>query len=805
VLGALVVSLQLAFAAAAFNPAPHTGGDNAGYVTLAYSLLERGAYLEVHDPAEPRASKYPPAYPAVLAAAMAVGARTWMSLKLLSLAFICLALLVAFLWIEGRRGAGFAFMVALILSLSDAFLWHTQWILSDPLFLALTLCCIWACDRAEREERSGPWLALGMAAAILAFFTRSAGLPLILAMAGWLAFHRRWRTLAILAVAFGGPATLWWLRTRGIVGAGYVAEFWMVDPYQPDLGTVGPWELLGRVRANVGAYVGRWIPGGLVGLRGRLVTVVGVGLTAFAAVGWAKRVRRHPGVAEIFTPLYLGLILLWPVIWAGDRFALPLYPIVLFYAGETLLSSLQQVRPLAQRAVVAASVLALLVPATVTWVWAASDAALCRGLIREAGPFACYDAAVQEYVKAAEWAGEHLEPGSVVYTRKPRLFYVLSGVKARVYPLTQDPAEFLDAALAGGTSHVVMDYLDRLGSYYLAPVIQGRTGAFCSLVGFGDPSVSRTEIFGVLAPSAWEAEGGPGGVEGTFVVSLRLCRGAPPDGTGSSEPPYSTATIPLIGEAGPTGASPDRGGGRGSEASPRRASPVQTGQDDAEEQVARQGGIVVPGVQKRRQEGYPTVGWQRVQQALQPTPRRRAELEPAIDGTAEDRRTGEAWLDHAGVDESPRRTGEDRSQGIGIGLRRAVQVKKPLDNHAGDGGAGPGGAGTGETQRTRRAPRWPCAERSGHQRSAPRHDGRGQRLLHQRRDLAPSGRCGGGGLLLGRGVRRFGRGHLDGPTSGPSCPCPLQRVAYPKPDVSLACHNHVALSDPERLTRRGSP
>jgi hypothetical protein len=559
-LGVLVVSLQLAFAAAAFNPAPHTGGDNAGYVALAYSLLERGAYLEVHDPTEPQATKYPPAYPALLAAAIAVGAKTWVSLKLLSMAFIALALLAAFLWVEGRRGAGFAILLALILSLSDAFLWHTQWILSDPLFLALTLCCVWACDRADREERGGPWLAVGVAAAILAFFTRSAGLPLILALAGWLALRRRWRALATLALVFGGPATIWWLRTRGVVGGDYVAEFWMVDPYQPDLGTVGPWELAGRVRANVGAYVGRWIPGGLVGLKGRLVTVVGVALTGFAALGWARRIRHRPGVAELFTPLYLGLILLWPVIWAGDRFALPLYPILLFYAGEFLLSSLQQVRPLARRAVVSASVLALLVPATVTWVWAASDAAVCRELIREEGPFACYDEAVQEYVKAAEWAREHLEPGSIVYTRKPRLFYVLSGVQARVYPLTQDPVEFLDAALAGGTTHVVMDYLDRLGSYYLAPVIQGRSGAFCSLVGFGDPSVSRTEIFGVLPPSVWEEASGPGGMEGTFVVSLRLCRGAPPDGTGPSDPPYSTATIPLLESLEGTGGRGDASG-----------------------------------------------------------------------------------------------------------------------------------------------------------------------------------------------------------------------------------------------------
>ena len=41
-LGVLVV--QLILTALVFMPTPHTGGDNAGYVTLAHSLLDQGAY-----------------------------------------------------------------------------------------------------------------------------------------------------------------------------------------------------------------------------------------------------------------------------------------------------------------------------------------------------------------------------------------------------------------------------------------------------------------------------------------------------------------------------------------------------------------------------------------------------------------------------------------------------------------------------------------------------------------------------------------------------------------------------------------
>ncbi|MFW5905123.1 MAG: hypothetical protein ACOCUZ_02790, partial [bacterium] len=60
---------------------PHTGGDNAGYLGLAYSLLERGAYLDLYLPGEPIHTKYPPGFPLLLAGARILGAETWVAFK----------------------------------------------------------------------------------------------------------------------------------------------------------------------------------------------------------------------------------------------------------------------------------------------------------------------------------------------------------------------------------------------------------------------------------------------------------------------------------------------------------------------------------------------------------------------------------------------------------------------------------------------------------------------------------------------------------------------------------------------------
>jgi hypothetical protein len=45
---------------------------------------------------------------------------------------------------------------------------------------------------------------------------------------------------------------------------------------------------------------------------------------------------RRARVADVFLPLYLGLIFIWPAVWSGERLLLPALPLLLFYAAEAL-------------------------------------------------------------------------------------------------------------------------------------------------------------------------------------------------------------------------------------------------------------------------------------------------------------------------------------------------------------------------------------------------------------------------------------------------------------------------------------
>jgi hypothetical protein len=497
---AVVALVHLAIALPALSPAPHNGGDNAGYLSLAYSVASGSGYVEAWDPALAPHTKYPPLYPALLAGAMGLGAESWITFKLLSLLLVTLSVMVCFAWVRDRRGVALATGVALVLAFSPAFLWSTNWILSDPLFLALTLACLWSFHRSEHVAVPSRWIVAGCAFAILSTFTRTAGLPLVLAVGAALGLAHRWRALAGFAGVFVVSNLLWWLRSRADGGAQYVSEFWMIDPYQPDLGQAGIGDLAARVLENLQGYV----------------------------------------LVELFTPLYFGLILLWPAVWSGDRFALPLYPLMLFYAGEASVLVARRINPRLSLAVGVMAVAALLVPSVQGWGQSVSGATACREGVRVAGPFACYGEGFQQFVSSARWIGENAPDGSAVFSRKPRIFYTLSGVRSRTYPLSADPERFFREARELGVSYVVLDRVDRLGGAYVGAVVRDRPWAFCGLAGVGDGEI-RTQILGIVEDAM-----DPGVVDDASTITLAACPQSMVRLEPRPLPPYSTARLPLL-------------------------------------------------------------------------------------------------------------------------------------------------------------------------------------------------------------------------------------------------------------------
>jgi hypothetical protein len=511
--GGLVAVLAAILLGSVAIPAPHDGGDNATYLSLAHSLVSGRGYTELWDPQVPPHTKYPPVFPLALAALITLGVTTWSGFKLFMALAVGGAAVFAFAWASRRSGPVAGAAVAVLVLLSGGWLQVSRWVLSEPLFLLLTFAALWAMERStarSEEARLGGatradvsrWELLAGALAILAFFTRSAGLPLVLALLGALLIARRFRTAVVLGGAFLVPGVAWFLRARRGGQGAYQSEFWMVDPYQPALGNVGWLDLPGRAWANAQTYVGVVLPGEWwPSVTGAWALVLGVVLVGLAVWGWSRRILDRPGAAELFVPLYVGLILVWPEVWAGDRFTLPLYPLGVLYAGEALAVAGRRVGSEAAFALLAVAFLGLAAPTIPRWLSLSEEGRTCRRVAGDADPVVCHRPGFQEFRVAAEWAGVNLPEGSVVLNRKPSLFYIFGGPPGRIFPFTVEPGPVLAEADRLGARYLVLDHVDGISPFYLGEVIRAYPGAFCHVAGWGvEGGMLGTDLFGIRAP-----------------------------------------------------------------------------------------------------------------------------------------------------------------------------------------------------------------------------------------------------------------------------------------------------------------
>src|SRR5207249_1185287 len=106
-----------------------------------------------------------------------------------------------------RERSARAWGVALVVAISPGILALSHVELSDVPFWAFVATALWAFEHQRIDETNR--FALGTCAVVLAYFTRSAGLPLVLAVLAWLALGRRWKQLATVGIAWLLPTIAW--------------------------------------------------------------------------------------------------------------------------------------------------------------------------------------------------------------------------------------------------------------------------------------------------------------------------------------------------------------------------------------------------------------------------------------------------------------------------------------------------------------------------------------------------------------------------------------------------------------------
>lgn len=471
-----------------FDSKINLGGDNAGYYILGKSISTGQGYSNIHMPGNPSHNHFPPGYPAILAFFMKFFSEDISFLKVVNGLFLWGSALLMFYMLKNIiKDSRMAFVGAVLMLFNMHLLSYGTIMMSEIPFLFFSLLILLLFIKTSEQENpfKHPQLYFVIALSAYAYHIRTAGLALVGGIILYLLFRKRF---AYLGAYIGGFVLLclpWFIRGRSIGGNGYIIQLFMKNPYRPEEGMMGISDFFARFFENLGRYIGKEIPNGMfpsiqVNYQAELEVssvLFGIALLALIVFGIIK-LPKYRNLFIWYSLGTFGILLLWPEVWFGVRFVLPLLPLLSFfllYGVYHMVSFL--LKKLTLNVSINPIILLLCIFLFLPQLKALHIAADRR-----------YDSRFQNYFDMANWVKENTDPYAVICCRKPSLFYLFANRKTAGYKNTTDYNEFIVDLNEKEVTHVVIDGLGFSSTgRYLVPVIQTNPYRFKSLLSYQNP------------------------------------------------------------------------------------------------------------------------------------------------------------------------------------------------------------------------------------------------------------------------------------------------------------------------------
>jgi hypothetical protein len=395
------------------------GQDDGVYMVTAKSLATGGGYRHPNLPGQPFATKYPPLFPLFLSMAWRIQPSFPRTLEVASFFQDCLlpVYLAVLLLVLRQLGLSWrrTFLVAAMMFVSFTFVFLVVTLYSELLFGCFLLAAIWVIERSAISS-SVRWAILGGVLTGLAYLTRSAALPMLVAVPIFFFLKKRLRLslpffAGVLPIVAGWQI---WTATHAaaVGGTPYLDEYLRVIR-ATGLGQ----HLLTQLSTLSASVAEAFLPGTIEFLHG--IPLHHLVLAAAISGGVRLGRRQQWPLFLIFTALYLVMITCWWFQGLG-RLLVPVWPMLLVGIAEeashlaALAGESMKFKVAPRWALVALGIFIVLRNDRVTWQKTEAVYATERG--NRARDRAAYT-----------WIAEHNE-GSIVLAWKDTVAYLYTGL-----------------------------------------------------------------------------------------------------------------------------------------------------------------------------------------------------------------------------------------------------------------------------------------------------------------------------------------------------------------------------------------
>lgn len=416
---ALIVTHAL-LAWLARGPGVAAGRDDAKYLLLGRAVRQF-SYRELWRLDTPPHAQYPPGYPAAIAMWGLFFGERFDAMVVLNLLASLGTLVIVFAAVRARWGSLVALLVLLPLAVNPYLVSQVGMIASEPLFMLLSIAALALVTGEPRPRREFAAGALAIGAAL----TRSAGVPIVAALAvAWL-LARRWKAAVSLAAVSAVVLGWWfWWTVRFAdrsAGQSYIADAALIRNQADVAGK------LARMGVTAKGYLTSSFPQVL-----RIPTIAGTAIDNVIAVAILLTVSiaalvflwKSWRAACVYLLATAALLLVWP--WHLTRFLVPLLPLLVLLVIIGTHGLIARWKPAAGLAAAGIAALLLALNGGNTSLGLVRARASCtRGSTPPADNCVRRDAA--SFLHAAIYLRDSVPAGASILTAKPEPVYLYSG------------------------------------------------------------------------------------------------------------------------------------------------------------------------------------------------------------------------------------------------------------------------------------------------------------------------------------------------------------------------------------------
>jgi len=470
----LILIITLGLYLFTFDAKLDLNGDNVDYYLLGKAISQGEGYTTIWYPGSPPFSHRPIGYPVIIAISMTLGISSIMAIKWIN--FLLLSgLLILFYRISEKitQNKLLAFVITLIIGLNIHILHFSFIIMSEIPFLFFSILAVYFLVKLEVNDifsfkNYNLWLMVS--ALSCAYHIKSLGIALLFAFLIYFFSQKKWKQGVATISGFIFLALPYYIRNKMLgVGSSYLASVTFKNPYRRELGTMEIFDYFGRIFNNIVRYISIEIPRSVAPffLETEATTgswITGILISAIIIFALLRLKKYRALLFSLFLGTF-GILLLWPEVWFGIRFVMPLIPFILFLCVYGIYEIFHHFK-LNHKLILGLIIIIIALN---------FNSYSQYNMKSKAG----YPMAYTNYFNLASWAKKNSNPGDVFIARKPQFFYLFSNRQVNKYKYTADDKELLKDLERQKAKYVVIEQLG-YGSTprYLVPAIQKNMSRF---------------------------------------------------------------------------------------------------------------------------------------------------------------------------------------------------------------------------------------------------------------------------------------------------------------------------------------